>query len=601
VVGFQYGLLVAAGVTRFSWRYIGLREAVRILFALAAASSLLALVRLAMVNMFPAGGYAQYAYLPLGVIGIDFALSCLGIVGARAARRLSVERREVQRLRSVAVETTPVLLVGAGRAGLMVAKEIAGRPELGLVVVGFIDDDAVKYGSMLHGKRVLGGIADIQNIAKRYSVEQAIITIADAPGSQIREIANACRRAELAVKVIPGLYQIVSGSLNLTRLRDVAIEDLLRREPIVLDEQAIGSDLSGRTALVTGAGGSIGSELCRQIARFSPQALVLVERSENALFEIHRELHDAHPGISITPFLADVGDRPRMKEIFGATRPEVVFHAAAHKHVPMMEWNPREAIKNNVLGSKVLAEVALEHEIRAFVMISTDKAVNPTSVMGASKRAAEIYVQSLARANQTRFVTVRFGNVLGSNGSVVPIFREQIARGGPITITHPDMKRYFMTIPEACQLVLEAAALGRGGEIFILDMGEPVKIVDLARDLIQLSGLEEDDIEIVYRGIRPGEKLYEELLIAEEIADKTVHPKVFVGRTVAEPLSSVQLKLDRLIASLLEPGVEEMFAALTAIVPEYRPPGTPSDPPSRDAAPVVPSPMWVRRPLPESS
>ncbi len=602
VAGLQYALLLVAGVTRFSWRYIGLREAVRILFALAAGSCLLAIIRLVTVNLFASGGYAQYAYLPLGVIGVDFALSCLGIVGVRAARRLSVERREIRRLRAVAVETTPVLLVGAGRAGLMVAKEIEGRPELGLVVVGFIDDDAVKYGSVLHGKKVLGGISEIQHIAKRYGVEQVIITIADAPGATIRRIAEACRRAELRVKVIPGLYQIVSGTLSLTRFRDVAIEDLLRREPIVLDEAAIGSDLRGRTALVTGAGGSIGAELCRQVCRFAPEALILVERSENALFEIHRELREAHPEISITPFVADVGDRPRMREIFAETRPKVVFHAAAHKHVPMMEWNPREAIKNNVLGTRVLADVALEHELRVFVMISTDKAVNPTSVMGASKRAAEIYVQALARAKQTRFVTVRFGNVLGSNGSVVPIFRDQIARGGPITITHPDMKRYFMTIPEACQLVLQAATLGRGGEIFILDMGEPVKIVDLARDLIQLSGLTLDDIEIVYRGIRPGEKLYEELLIAEEIADKTVHPKVFVARTVAEPLGLVEVKLERLVESLSEPKLEAMFTALTALVPEYRPPGTSSAPPplSDPAAEVAPL-AWVPRPLPKSS
>jgi FlaA1/EpsC-like NDP-sugar epimerase len=366
--------------------------------ALAAGSISLAALRLVVVGLFSSRGYAQWAYLPLGVIGIDFALSCLGIIGVRALRRLSVERRELARLRSVDVETTPVLLVGAGRAGLMVAKEIASRPELGLEVVGFIDDDAVKHGTVLHGKKVLGGIADIQGIAKRYAIEHAIITIADAPGPKIRGISEACRRAGLGVKVIPGLYQIVSGSLNLTRLRDVAIEDLLRREPIVLDEDAIGRDLRGRTALVTGAGGSIGAELCRQICRFAPKALILVERSENALFEIHRELQEASLGIPVTPFLADVGDQPRIEEIFGLARPDIVFHAAAHKHVPMMEWNPFEAIKNNVFGTKVLANVALAHDVRAFVMISTDKAVNPTSVMGASKRVAEIYVQSVSKS-----------------------------------------------------------------------------------------------------------------------------------------------------------------------------------------------------------
>jgi FlaA1/EpsC-like NDP-sugar epimerase len=570
VVAFQYALLWVAGVTRSSWRYVGLREAIRIFVAVAGAAAVFTAIRLVAAEFFSRRGPAQFVYLPLGVIFIDLALAYLGIVGVRVVRRVTVEQKELSRLRPADGAAAPVLLVGAGRAGLMVAKEIGGRPELGLTVVGFIDDDKTKHGSALHGVRVLGGIEDIERIARRHSVEQAIITIADAPGSVMRSIAEACRRAELSVKVIPGLYQIVAGRMNLTKLRDVAIEDLLRRDAVVLDEAAIARDLRGRVVLVTGAGGSVGSELCRQIGRFEPARVVLVERAENALFEIHRELLELHRGVAVAPCVADITDGARIEQILSEFKPEVVFHAAAHKHVPMMEWNPFEAIKNNVFGTASLANAARAHGVRSFVMISTDKAVNPTSVMGASKRAAEIYVQAMAEASETRFVTVRFGNVLGSNGSVVPIFREQIARGGPVTVTHPDMKRYFMTIPEACQLVLEAGAMGRGGEIFILDMGEPVKIVDLARDLIQLSGLSTDDIQIVFSGVRPGEKLYEELSIAEESVEKTVHPQVYVGRTVAESLTATRAKLEYLRAAVEQQQREGLFAALSRIVPEYQ-------------------------------
>jgi FlaA1/EpsC-like NDP-sugar epimerase len=355
-------------------------------------------------------------------------------------------------------------------------------------------------------------------------------------------------------------------------MRDVAIEDLLRRDPVALDDQAIVADLRGRVVVVTGAGGSIGSEICRQVAGFEPARLVLVERAENALFEIHRELRQAFPSLRIEPCVADICDVQRTQQIFADHAPEVVFHAAAHKHVPMMEWNPGEAIKNNVLGTRLIADVAHACGARAFVMISTDKAVNPTSVMGATKRAAEVYIQALAKRSSTRFVTVRFGNVLGSNGSVVPIFKEQIARGGPVTVTHPDMKRYFMTIPEACQLVLQAGSMGCGGEIFILDMGQPVKIVDLARDLIQLSGFSPDEIEIVFTGMRPGEKLHEELSIAAEHAEKTRHPKIMIGKTVAQAPEEVVARLEELKASLPSEGNgDRLRKLLTAIVPEYRP------------------------------
>jgi FlaA1/EpsC-like NDP-sugar epimerase len=572
VVALQYALLTFLGVPRFSWRYIGLREATRICAATAIASAILVVVRV-LPELIRARELAHYSSLPFGVIAIDLLLALVGIVGVRAARRLSSERAEFRRLRTPdSARVVPTLLVGAGRGGVMVAKEIAGRPELGILVVGFVDDDPLKQGSVIHGLRVFGKVADVRRIARQKGVKQAIITISNAPGSTVRAISAVCQDAGLRVKVLPGLYQLVGGEVNLTRMRDVAIEDLLRREPVVLDDEAISADLRGKVVAVTGGGGSIGSEICRQVARFGPKRLVVLERSENALFEIHRELKDTFPDLSIEPCLADICEPSRLSSVFSQHRPEVVFHAAAHKHVPMMEWNAVEAVKNNVFGTRTLANCAHEHGVHAFVMISTDKAINPSSVMGASKRLAELYIQALARISQTRFVTVRFGNVLGSNGSVVPIFREQIARGGPVTVTHPEMKRYFMTIPEACRLVLQAGSMGRGGEIFILDMGEPLKIVDLARDLIQLSGFAEDEIEIVFSGVRPGEKLYEELSIAEENVELTRHPKIFIGRTRGGSLEQIQLALSRLEEAAQDQDSNQVRAALRAAIPEYKTP-----------------------------
>lgn len=569
VVALQYGLLTVFGVPRFSWRYVGLREAVQIARAVAVGSLVLAIVRLVAGALFRSDGYAQFFYLPYGVIAFDCALAMLGVCGIRVMRRLSTERAEIRRLQPASKEQIRTLLVGAGRGGVMVAKEISGRPELGIVPVGFIDDDPVKRGSTVHGIPVLGATRDIVRVARERGADQAIITVANAPGDVVRSISEACKRAGLTVKVIPGLFRIVGGDLNLTRIRDVAIEDLLRREAVVLDDLAIAGEIKDRVVAVTGAGGSIGSEICRQVCRFGPKRLLLLERSENALFEVHRELRENFPNIRVEPCLADVCDRPRIAELFTAHEPAVVFHAAAHKHVPMMEWNPREAIKNNALGTRLLADLAHEHGVAAFVMISTDKAINPTSVMGATKRVAELYVQALGKTSPTRFVTVRFGNVLGSNGSVVPIFKEQIARGGPVTVTDPEMRRYFMTIPEACQLVLQASVMGRGGEIFILDMGEPIKIVDLAKDLIQLSGFTEQEVEIVFSGVRPGEKLYEELSTLHENAEKTRHPKIMIGTTQADSLALAAAALTELGEVTKQADVGELRAALKKIVPEY--------------------------------
>lgn len=569
VIALQYALLTAFGVPRFSWRYVGLREAIRIVQAVVAGAGFLAVIRLLAGLFFRSDGPAQFVYLPYGVIVIDCALALLGLAGLRVARRVSTEQAEIRALRPAAKTQVRTLLVGAGRGGVMVAKEIAGRPELGIIPVGFIDDDPDKHGSVVHGIPVRGTTRDLARIAHDRGAEQAIITVANAPGVVVRDISEACKHAGLQVKIIPGLFRLVGGELNLTRIRDVAIEDLLRRDAVVLNDEAIAADLKDQIVMVTGAGGSIGSEICRQVCRFGPKLLLLVERTENALFEIHRDLRETFPDVAVEPCLADICDQARIEGLFETHKPRAVFHAAAHKHVPMMEWNPHEAVKNNALGTRGLADIAHKHDVSVFVMISTDKAINPTSVMGTTKRVAELYVQALGKASRTRFVTVRFGNVLGSNGSVVPIFKEQIARGGPVTVTHPDMKRYFMTIPEACQLVLEASTMGRGGEIFILDMGDPIRIVDLARDLIHLSGFSENEIKIVFNGVRPGEKLYEELATLHENAEKTRHPKILIGTTQAPALEHMQAALTNLSTVVQFVNDADLRQSLRKIVPEY--------------------------------
>ncbi|MBC7793034.1 MAG: polysaccharide biosynthesis protein, partial [Clostridia bacterium] len=426
-------------------------------------------------------------------------------------------------------------------------------------------------GTVIHGVPVLGTSEDLPRIAKQYDVEDALITIANAPGKTVRDIALRCKEIGLPAKIIPGIFEIVGGNVNLTRIRNVAIEDLLGREQVVLETDRIARIVTSRTVLVTGAGGSIGSELCRQICKFGPATLLLIERSENALFNIHREIIENHPAVLVVPLVADVCDEQRMRTVFARYKPEVLFHAAAHKHVPMMEWNPGEALKNNVFGTKLVADLASEFGVVEFVMVSTDKAVNPTSVMGATKRLAEIYLQALSQKSSTKFVVVRFGNVLGSAGSVVPIFKEQIARGGPVTVTHPEMKRYFMTIPEACQLVLQAASMGEGGEIFVLDMGEPMRIIDVARDLIRLSGFRPDeDIEIRITGMRPGEKLFEELSLDEEKADRTRHPKIFVGHVAAQDWAEVNLHLEDLRGVIGRDDAATLRAKLADVIPEYQ-------------------------------
>jgi len=574
VVGFEYGLLVLLGVTRYSWRYVSLREVLRLGLACTLSAILLLAVRFGLRDL---DTELALGFLPLGVLGSNFFLCFIGLVGTRALRRVYGEVRE-RKLRASGRTRARVLLVGAGQAGVMVAREIASRPDLALHPVGFVDDDKAKLGAHIMGLPVLGTTAQLAEIAERKRVEKVLITIANASGDDIRRITLACREAALETKIIPGIYEIVGERVNLSRIREVAIEDLLGREPVELDEPEVAAAIRDQIVMVTGAGGSIGSELCRQVCRFQPKRLILVERFENALFEIHRELGADHPAVTIDPRIADVTDAARMEQVFAEQRPSFVFHAAAHKHVPMMEANPGEAVKNNVGGTRVVADLSKQYGVARFVMISTDKAVNPTSVMGATKRIAEIYVQELSKQSETRFVTVRFGNVLGSNGSVIPIFKQQIASGGPVTVTHPEMQRYFMTIPEASQLVLQAGAMGEGGEIYILDMGEPMKIVDLAREMITLSGFRPDeDIAIEFTGVRPGEKLFEELATNAESADKTRHPKIFIGRV--RPSAAPMRALDELM-SLANTGAnaETIRTSLRALVPEYAQPTSPPTP-----------------------
>jgi FlaA1/EpsC-like NDP-sugar epimerase len=565
VIVLQYAVLAALGVPTYSWRYVSMREMLRISIAVAGATLLLIGLRL---GLHERTGRLDLFQLPLGVIAMNTVLGFVLLVGTRATRRLQGEARE-RRRRATKGDRDRVILIGAGQAGVLVARELAARPDLGLHAVGFLDDDRLKVGSMISGLPVLGTTDRIAEIAERKRVKRVLITIAQAPGPEIRKIVARCNDAGLDTKIIPGIYEIVGDRVNLSRIRDVAIEDLLGREPVQLDEAEVAGAIAGKVVVVTGAGGSIGSELCRQVARWKPQRLILIERFENALFEIHRELSTADASLTIDPRIADVGDAARIDRIFTEHRPDIIFHAAAHKNVPMMEWNPGEALKNNVGGTRTVAELADRYQVGAFVLVSTDKAVNPSSIMGATKRVVELYCQALAETSKTRFITVRFGNVLGSNGSVIPIFKDQIARGGPVTVTHPDMKRYFMTIPEAAQLVVQAGTMGAGGEVYILDMGEPVKIVDLARDLIALSGMAPDDIDIVFSGVRPGEKLFEELATDGESADKTKHPKIFIGRVGQKPLSEVAPAVDGLLAMANTADAATIRGALQRLVPEY--------------------------------
>lgn len=464
-----------------------------------------------------------------------------------------------------------VLIVGAGDAGVVAVRELKNRNYHEGRPVGFIDDDPQKQRLQLMGIPVLGTHKDIQRVVKNHNIDEVIIAMPSASGDVIREIVQITEKSGVDLKILPGVYDLLSGKVDAKGIREVQVEDLLGREQVVVDLDEVASYLTGETVFVTGGGGSIGSEICRQVTKFNPGKLVILGHGENSVFDIEQELRTEHPGIDLATEIVDIKDRDKIKLIFERYCPGVVFHAAAHKHVPLMEKNPEEALKNNIVGSHNLAEAADAVHVKTFVLISTDKAVNPTSVMGATKRVTEMIIQTMDKRSKTKFVAVRFGNVLGSRGSVIPTFKKQIATGGPVTVTHPEMVRFFMTIPEASQLVIQAGAMAKGGEIFILDMGKPVKILDLARDLIRLSGFEPDvDIPIKFTGMRPGEKLYEELLTAEEGTTATKHKRIFV----AKPNPVETEKLEEIIHTVRERGTYlskgEVVQLLQTVIPGFR-------------------------------
>jgi len=467
-------------------------------------------------------------------------------------------------------ECKRVLIIGAGHTGALVIRELRRHNEMGYNPVALIDDDKSKHGARIMGVKVYGDSSSIVKIVQKLDIDEIIVAMPTTYRHKQAAILNECKKTKCKLKILPGVYEIINEKVSIKQLRDVQIEDLLGREPVSLDVERIGEYIRDQVVLVTGGGGSIGSELCRQIARFNPKQLLILDIYENNAYDLQQELKRQYPYLNQKVLIASVRDRTRMESIFNTYRPEVVFHAAAHKHVPLMEDNPQEAIKNNVFGTLNVAECADKYGARRFVLISTDKAVNPTNVMGATKRIAEMIIQGMDKKSKTEYVAVRFGNVLGSNGSVIPLFKKQIAEGGPVTVTHPEINRFFMTIPEAVQLVLEAGSMAKGGEIFVLDMGQPVKIADLARDLIILSGLEPDvDIEIKYTGLRPGEKLYEELLMAEEGLTATKHEKIHIGRPLDIDMDELAKELVKLKFVLTGP-TEGLIEFIKEMVPTYK-------------------------------
>jgi FlaA1/EpsC-like NDP-sugar epimerase len=505
---------------------------------------------------------------PAGVLLLDWALTILVLGGLRAIGRMSREELSPRLWRA---GYRKALIVGANQSGETLARHLLNDRRLKYQPIGYLDEDVTRVGSTMCGVPIWGQPAQALDIANRLGVEDMLVISGVLTGSELRKLMDGCAESHITLKVIPAYDDLLASNYS-PQIRDVDINDLLRREPVELNSDAISTLLAGRTVMVTGAGGSIGSEVCRQVLKFRPKTLLMVERSENSLFLVEQEFRALRTDAHVVPCIGDITDRARMGQIFQAHRPSIVFHAAAHKHVPMMEYNPGEAIKNNVLGTRQLAELADEHGVQEFVMISTDKAVNPTSIMGVSKQLAERFVHAFSERASTKFVVVRFGNVLASNGSVVPIFQEQIRRGGPITVTHPDIERFFMTIPEASQLVLQAAAMGKGGEIFVLDMGQPVRIVDLARDLVRLSGLQVDDIEIAFTGLRPGEKLYEELYFEDEEKQPTPHSKLSVAYHRPYTLADVRKAIDEL-AGLMHAAPEALRLKIKELVAEYAEPG----------------------------
>lgn len=539
------------------WRYAGVEEVLSIILA-----NLLYVIPCVLLHKI-----ARYNYTP-----IFYMINTIFIIASTGGFRLVYRAgRRLVSINSVKDDVFNVLLVGAGTAGHIVINEIKANPQMKKRVVGIIDDDKNKVGRKIHNIKILGTTDDVGKIVKEKNVDEIIIAMAKISKEEKKIIIEKCQKTKCKLKILPGIYEIIDGEVDIKKIRDVEIEDLLGREPIKTNLKEISDYIEEKVVLVTGGGGSIGSELCRQIARFNPKHLIIVDNYENNAYAIQQELIRKYgKELNLSTIIASIREEVRMEEIFKEYRPEVVFHAAAHKHVPLMEKSPSEAIKNNIFGTYKVASLADKYNVRRFVLISTDKAVNPTNIMGATKRAAEMIIQTFNERSNTEYVAVRFGNVLGSNGSVIPLFKKQIEEGGPITITHPHIIRYFMTIPEAVGLVIQAGAMAKGGEIFILDMGEPVKILDLANNLIRLSGFEpEVDIKIEYTGLRPGEKLYEELLMNEEGITKTENKKIFIGRPTDFSTDRVERHLDILKGIVDREDVELIDSVMRELVTTY--------------------------------
>jgi FlaA1/EpsC-like NDP-sugar epimerase len=550
------------GLYRRYWVYASVRELRLIAVATAAAQVGVALILMLAIltSLLP-------ATFPRSVIFIDWLFSLFSVGGLRLTVRLIAEAGQVSQKSDGRGGLRRAVIVGAGDAGVLVVREMQRNPQLHMLPAAFVDDDPEKLRKDIHGVRVVGKLHDLPWVIDRSRAREVVIAIPSAPGDVVRLVTQICRRKGIPFRTMPGIYELIGGQVNVSRLREVEISDLLRRQPARIDDEAVGRTLAGKRVLVTGAGGSIGLELCRQVARWGPAQLVLLGHGENSIFEALLELSENYPSIPMQPVIADVRDRGRIGAVFAEIQPHVVFHAAAHKHVPLMEVNVAEAVTNNVMGTRSVVDAALARGTERLVLISTDKAVKPSSVMGATKALAEMIVRDAALRTRLPYVSVRFGNVLGSRGSIVPLFKGQIARGGPITITHPEMKRYFMTIPEAVHLVLQAAGMGEGsdrGEVYVLRMGEQVRIVDLAEDLIRLSGLEPGkDIEIQFTGVRPGEKL-EEALWDEGIQyETTPHPDVV---RVAEPQALSGAELNETLMELERCVEQDDTAAITELL-----------------------------------
>lgn len=542
------------------WDYAGLDE-----FSIGAVGCIVAGMLLVAFTTIESGIF------PRSVVILGSLFSAMFVMGVRVLFRM--RRSLVERIKGWRLDRkNRIMIVGAGSAGRVIVREIQTNPHLGMHPVCFIDDDPLKRGKRISGIKVLGGRNDISRLVDSLKIDQIVIAIPTLEGVGKRELIEVCQKNSCKLKIIPGIFELINGNVSVSRIRDINIEDLLGREAVVLEQEGINRYLHNKTVFISGAGGSIGSEIARQVIRFSPSRLILLDIYENSIYDIQNELLKTVPDLALFVRIGSIRDRNRIDSLFKEFQPDVIFHAAAHKHVPLMEDSPSEAIKNNVIGTLNLAEMADKYHVKKFVMISTDKAVNPTNVMGASKRMCEMIIQAIASRSTTKFGAVRFGNVLGSNGSVIPLFKKQIASGGPVTVTHKEITRFFMTIPEAAQLVLQAGAYATGGQIFILDMGSPVKIYDLAENLIRLSGFTPDhDIKIKITGLRPGEKLYEEVLMHEEGMGNTRHKKIFIAKPSQFNLDVLKVEFQQLIEICEAGSRNEIIKKIIEIVPTYYP------------------------------